>query len=168
MKKLKTQAEVNEALRKLHVTKERLSKIGVDAALQEAHRKHLEKFGDEIVSLSQDEARLTAAIRAYAADHRDDIPGNKLDLLYGSLEFRASTSVDVPDEKAFVARAQEMHRDDLLRFFDPAPDKKALAKEDEETLAGLGAKIVTKENLTIKAGAYEVKEDKPKKDAKAA
>lgn len=65
------------------------------------------------------------------------------------ISFRKSESIDITDESAFIAWAEE-NRDDLLTFAQPKINKTAIKAAIKDGAKITGAQIVEKQNIQIK------------------
>ena len=87
-------------------------------------------------------------LKEYLADNlqRANLP--KIETIRSVVSFRKSDSVEV-NEETFLGWAQ-IHRDDLLTYTAPKPNKTAIKKALKDGAKIPGAQIVVKQNLQIK------------------
>lgn len=78
------------------------------------------------------------------------LAGQKFNTTKVSVGFRKSKAVEIEDEQAFIDWAQAHDRDDLLSFEKPTVNKTAVKKELENVDTICGARIVERENISIK------------------
>lgn len=76
--------------------------------------------------------------------------GQKMSTDKVAISFRKSDSVEIENEDGFVDWAWKTHRDDLLKYTDPTPDKTAIKQAIKSGLTVFGCSLVEKMNAQIK------------------
>lgn len=76
--------------------------------------------------------------------------GSKMSTSKVVLTFRKSEVIEIADEATFIDWAQDVHRDDLLSWKAPTPNKTALKAELKSGKTINGVSIVEKNNIQIK------------------
>ena len=76
--------------------------------------------------------------------------GQKMSTDKVAISFRKSDSVEIENEDGFVDWAWKTHRDDLLKYTDPTPDKAAIKQAIKSGLTVFGCALVEKMNAQIK------------------
>lgn len=78
------------------------------------------------------------------------LEGGKMSTPRVALSFRRSESVEIDDESELLAFAEENHRDDLLTYKPPTPNKTAIKAAIKDGQIIRGAALVEKQNIIIK------------------
>lgn len=88
-------------------------------------------------------------IKEYLAENLQRVGIDKMETARNKIIFRKSESIEIGDESAFIAWA-ENKRDDLLTYSAPKVNKTAIKKALKDGDEIVGAQIVVKQHLQIK------------------
>lgn len=118
----------------------------------------LKSLDAEISAIEEEAKKLTerakakekayGRIKEYLAENLQRVGMDKLETARNKITFRKSESVEI-DEGAFLGWA-DVHRDDLLTYTAPKPNKTLIKKALKDGEEIVGAQIVVKSNIQIK------------------
>ena len=116
-------------------------------------------------ALSEENARLAAALERFSLAHRGDFGTAKTKALnFGSVSFRQSSKIKLPADKgllrSIVERLRVLGMIDCIKESEPKVDKDALRKYGAERIAEVGATLSVEETF-----GYEINDIKIKSTA---